>query len=335
MKIAFFEVTETEKENLKRLLDPLQAEFYEDKLREENAELAKDADIVSVFVNSSVSPKIIESLPNLKLIATRSTGFDHIDKGAAAERDIKIVNVPAYGSKSVAEFAFALILTLSRKIFSARHQLIEGDNFDISKLEGFDLHDKTLGIVGTGRIGKNVARIAKGFGMNIIAHDPFPNESFAKEIGFKYVTLPELLSTSDIITLHVPYTKETYHLINKDNIPSIKKGAYLINTARGEIVETDAMITALANGQLAGAGLDVLEGERDLKEEIYLLAKGSKQIKEDFKLLYENQVLLDMPQVVVTPHIAFCSKEAKTEIQKTTVENIKSFISGSPQNLVR
>ena len=336
MRIIFFETTEEEKNYLTELLkseERLDVDFCKDKLQTENLHLAKDAEIISVFVNSEINSEVIASLPKLKLIATRSTGFDHIDFKFAKEKGVKTVNVPAYGSRTVAEFTFGLILNLSRKIFDARRQLLEGDNFDISKLKGFDLCGKTLGVVGTGRIGKNVIKIANGFEMKILAYDVFPDKEFAEKTEFKYVDLPELLSRSDIVTLHAPYNKDTHHLINKDNLPTFKKGAYLVNTARGELVETDALLKALASGHLSGAGLDVLESERQLKEEATIFAKDSDNFK-DFKTLFEDQVLLDMPQVIVTPHIAFYSEEAEREIEKVTVENIKCFLNDAPQNLV-
>ncbi len=336
MKVTFFETAEEEKNYLTELLKPLKSldvDFCKDKLQTENLHIAKDAEIISIFINSELNNKIIDALPKLKLIATRSTGFDHIDLESAKKNGIKITNVPSYGSRTVAEFTFGLILTLSRKIFGARKQLLEGDNFDISKLKGFNLYGKTLGVVGTGKIGKNVIKIANGFEMKIIAHDIFPDKEFAEKIGFKYVNLPELLSQSDIVTLHTPYNESTHHLINKDTILFFKKGAYLINTARGELVETDALLKALTSNHLSGAGLDVLESERQLKEEISIFAKNSDNFK-DFKTLFEDHVLLDMPQVVVTPHIAFYSEEAGQEIEKTTVENIKCFLNGIPQNLV-
>ena len=169
--------------------------------------------------------------------------------------------------------------------------------------------------------------------MKILAYDVFPDKEFAEKTEFKYVDLPELLSRSDIVTLHAPYNKDTHHLINKDNLPTFKKGAYLVNTARGELVETDALLKALASGHLSGAGLDVLESERQLKEEATIFAKDSDNFK-DFKTLFEDQVLLDMPQVIVTPHIAFYSEEAEREIEKVTVENIKCFLNDTPQNIV-
>lgn len=336
MKAVFFETTEEEKNRLTELLKPLislQVDFCEDKLQTENIQIAKDAEIISVFINSEINKEILAALPNLKLIATRSTGFDHLDLESAKENGVKISNVPSYGSRAVAEFTFGLILNLSRKIFEARKQLLEGDNFDISNLKGFNLSGKTLGVVGTGKIGKNVIKIANGFELKIIAYDLFPDKELAEKMGFAYLDLPGLLSQSDIVTLHTPYNESTHHLINKENISLFKPGAYLINTARGELVETDALIQALTSHHLAGAGLDVLESERQLKDEIAILAKGSDNFK-DFKTLFEDQVLLDLPQIIVTPHIAFCSEEAIQEIEQTTAQNISGFLSDASQNLV-
>ena len=333
MKAVFFEVKNHEEEILSPLLAGVERVFSPEKLTAKAVGLAQEAEIVSVFVDSEVSADIIGALPKLKLIATRSTGYDHIDRAFAKTKNIAVANVPSYGARTVAEFAFGLILNLSRKIFNAKHQLVESDNFEIERLEGFDLYGKTLGVVGTGKIGKNMIRIAQGFGMNIIAYDVRPDEEFAQEQNIKYASLDELLAAADIITLHAPYLKETHHLINSANITKIKKGAYLINTARGELVDTDALFKALASGQIAGAGLDVLESERQLKEEAELLTRTPEKIK-DIKTLLQNHVLINLPNVIITPHIAFFSKEAHEEILKTTAENIKAFIAGSAINLV-
>ena len=201
-------------------------------------------------------------------------------------------------------------------------------------MEGFDLTGKTLGVIGTGKIGKNVVKIAKGFGMNVIAYDLFPNLTFAKENDFTYKNLPEVLIESDIVTLHTPYNKENHHLINKENISMMKKGVYFINTARGELVDTNALVWGLQEKIIAGAGLDVLEGEHELKEEVEIFHSPAKMKSlrlEDYKMLLEDHVLMNMPNVIITPHIAFYTKEAVEEILKVTVLNIKGFISGSPQ----
>ena len=192
-----------------------------------------------------------------------------------------------------------------------------------------------MGVIGTGKIGKNVVKIAKGFDMNVIAYDLYPDSAFAKENNFEYKNLTEVVSMSDVITLHTPYNKENHHLLNKKNISLMKKGVYLINTARGALIDTEALLWGLEEGIIAGAGLDVLEDERNLKEEMKILSSGGKEILKDYKILLEDHVLIDMPNVTVTPHIAFYSKEAEEEIMKVTVSNIQGFISGNPTNLVK
>lgn len=334
MRAVFFETTKEDEKVMRKLLNGtgIEAEFFGGKLTSDNIKDAGNADIFSVFIDSEIGRDIIDAVPNLKLIATRSTGFDHIDLEYAHGKNIVVSNVPAYGERTVAEFTFALMLVLSRKIFNAYHQLREEGKFDILGLQGFDLYKKTLGVVGSGKIGKNVIRIAKGFAMDVLAYDIFPDEEFAKKLEFKYVDLPNLLSNSDIVTIHVPYNEKTYHLIDKEGISRMKKGAYLINTARGEVVDTEALLEALISKHLAGAGLDVLEGERALKEEMELVA-GKERI-HDLKTLLQNHAFIDLPQAIVTPHIAFYSEEAKKKILKTTSENIISFMGGKPQNIV-
>ncbi|MDP3799868.1 MAG: NAD(P)-dependent oxidoreductase [bacterium] len=332
MKIAFFE-TRPEEESLISSLLKEECVFVKEKLTKDNIALAQDAEVVSVFINSKIDKEIIDSLPNLKLITTRSTGFDHIDTAYAKEKNIKVANVPSYGSKTVAEFTFALILSLSRKIFEAKSSVLEKQKFNITNLQGFDLNGKTLGVIGTGRIGQNVIKMALAFGMKILANDVKPNNELASRLGFEYTDMENLLKNSDIITLHVPYFAENKHLINSSNIGLMKSGAYLINTARGELIETVALLKALSSKQIAGAGLDVLEAESELKEEAGLLVCGEEKIK-DIKTVLEDHTIMNMPNVLVTPHIAFFSKEACDEISKTTAKNIQSFITGNPENLI-
>lgn len=332
MKIVFFEAREKEEVTLRELISGHDLFFYSEELNSQNAHLAKGADIVSVFVSSEVRSDIIDTLDGVKLIATRSTGFDHIDVAYAKSKGILVTNVPSYGSHTVAEFTFALLLSLSRKIHLACEQMKEKTSYDIVNLEGFDLFGKTIGVIGTGKIGKNVVRIAKGFGMNVLLNDMFPDENFANEVSFKYVSLEKLLRESDIVSLHTPYNKDTHHLINKDNIFLMKKGSLLINTARGEIIETEALVKALLEEHLSGAGLDVLEGERKLKSPSSSVMGDTQN--SDYKTLVEDNVLVDMPQVIVTPHIAFFSKEAEMEIIRTTANNISSFVEGGRSNIV-
>ncbi|MBI3671624.1 hydroxyacid dehydrogenase [Candidatus Azambacteria bacterium] len=288
----------------------------------------RDFEILSVFVDSKISSEVLEKFPNLKFLTTRSTGFDHIDLKACEKRNIPVSYVPGYGDNTVAEFAFGLILSLTRKIYESVDRIKETGKFDFHNLKGVDIKDKTLGVIGTGRIGKETIKIAKGFSMNVIAFDPYPDLSFQKDAGFEYLSLEELLKRSDIITLHCPYTPQTHHLINKESIELIKKGAYLINTARGQIVETEALVEALDRGILAGAGLDVLEEEGEIQDELNFLTKGHPKA-DDMKVMLYDHVLMRMPNVLITPHNAFNSQEALERILHTTIENIKGFQTGN------
>jgi len=331
MKIGFFEVKDWEKKFLKRRLKNFSLEFYPFALEESNWKIAKKFNVISVFIYSRISKEVISSLPSLKLITTRSTGFDHIDLKEAKKRKISVCNVPFYGENTVAEHTFALILSLSRNVHKSYLRTLRGD-FSIEGLKGFDLKDKTLGVIGAGHIGLHVIRIAKGFGMQVLAFDTHQNKFLAEVLGFKYVSLEHLLKNSHIITLHVPYTKSTHHLINRENINLIKKGAILINTSRGAVVDTEALIEALDKKILSGVGLDVLEGEELIKEEKQLLYDKKKL--EALANLVKSHILLSRDNVVFTPHIGFYSQEALERILETTVGNIFRFLEGKPQNVV-
>lgn len=337
MKIVFFELEKTEQPIIAKSFGDSVVSFFEEKLDENNTEKAKDADAICVFINSVINRKVIDAMPNLKFISTRSTGVNHIDCEYAKIRGIQISSVPAYGSHTVAEFTFGLILNLSRNIEKANNYIRESSDFNyFPRMEGFDLEGKTLGVVGTGKIGKNVVKIAKSFAMNVIAYDLFPDLVFAKENNFEYKSFDDVISLSDILTLHTPYTKENHHFINKESISKMKKGVYLINTARGELIDTDALVWGLKEGVIAGAGLDVLEGEKELKEEIEVLSANYRSMKtEEYKMLLEDHILMDMPNVIITPHIAFYTREAVAEILKVTILNIQGFIIGAPVNLVK
>jgi D-lactate dehydrogenase len=230
-----------------------------------------EIEILMPFIHERIGRAEIERMPNLKLIATRSTGYDHIDLAAAAQRGIGVANVPGYGETAVAEQTFALILTLSRKMHLAYTRTQQGD-YSIEGLRGFDLYGKTLGVVGAGAIGLHVIRIAKGFGMNVVAYDVNQNRLLAEVLGFRYVKLDELFATADIITLHAPALSSTQHMINRETLSTMKRGALLINTARGSLIDTHALLWALDTGILAGAGLDALEGEEFLQHEEELLS---------------------------------------------------------------
>jgi D-lactate dehydrogenase len=331
-KIFFFETEDWEKDYvLKSPLNRFAPKFFVEELSEANVSSAQEAEIISVFIYSKIDEKIINSLPNLKLISTRSTGFDHIDIKTCQKKGITVSNVPFYGENTVAEHTFALILSLSRNIHKAYVKTIKSD-FSLEGLIGFDLKGKTLGVIGAGHIGLHVVKMARGFGMNVLAYDVKKNHFLEEVLGFKYATLEELLKSSDILSLHAPYSEKTHHLINKENIKLIKKGAILVNTARGALVDTDAMVYALNEGILAGCGLDVLEGEELIKEEKQIVSENFS--KEKLETLVKNHILMHRENVVITPHIAFYSQEALRRIIETTVENILSFLEDKSRNVV-
>ncbi len=325
MSIAFFEIEQWEIDCIKKQLPSAELFFTKEKLNKDNLPSERNFDVISVFVCSVVDREVINAFPDLKLITTRSAGFDHIDLAAAKEKNILVAYVPGYGDNTVAEFAFGLILTLSRKIYEAYDRIRETGSFSLEGLRGFDLNNKTIGIIGTGRIGKHMVKIAKGFGMKVVAFDARPDENFAKEMGFRYLPFDEVLAQSDIISLHVPYLKSTHHLINSQNISKIKRGALLINTSRGAAVETGALIKGLNEGILAGVGLDVLEEEGAIKDERELVLCGRPE-EHDLKTIIQNHVLIDMPNAIITPHNAFNTQEALQRILNTDIENIKTFI---------
>lgn len=333
MRIAFFEIEGWEEKLIREAFPGEDVFISKDKITSLCLPDTKDFEIISVFVDSRIDKTVLECFPNLKCIATRSTGYDHIDLGTAKERGIAVLYVPGYGDNTVAEFTFGLILNLTRKIYQGIDQIKETGSFSLSGLRGVDLKGKTFGIVGTGRIGKEAAKIARGFNMNVIAYDPYPDQLFASQTGITYMSLNDLLAGSDIVSLHCPYNKDTHHLINKSNVGSIKQGAYLVNTARGAVVETEALVAALQNKQLGGYAADVLEEEGDTKDELELLAFGHPQ-EEELKTMLRNHILMKMPNVLLTPHDAFNSQEALGRILATTLENVKGFLTGGPTHLV-
>lgn len=333
MKLLAFEIDESEKLYLENHLpQDISREYVTDILKPEALEGKEDTTHLIIFVYSQVTGETLEKLPNLKAIFTMSTGYDHIDIEECKKRNITVHSVPFYGENTVAEHTFALILALSRQIVPSVARTHTFD-FNPSGLEGFDLKGKTLGIIGMGHIGSFVARIAKGFSMNILAYDPFPKPELATEIGFTYANLEELLPQSDIVTLHTAYRPETHHIINQESIQLFKKGSYLINTARGGLVETSAIIKGLENGILAGAGLDVLEEECFIKEEKELLSQSFLKTC-DLATVIQDHLLIQDSRVIVTPHNAFNSREALERILETTVTNITSQLEGNLINQV-
>lgn len=331
VRAVFFETEPWEREAVSRELADLDLAFHDDPLSSENCHLARDAAVISVFIRSRLDAEAIDCLPDLRLIVTRSTGFDHVDLAACDRRGIPICNVPFYGENTVGEHTFALILALSRNVHKAYQRTSRGD-FTLEGLRGWDLKGRTIGVVGAGSIGLHVIRIAKGFGMEVLAHDARESHLMAEVLGFRYVPLDELLARSDIVTLHVPYNARTHHLIDREALQKMKRGALLINTARGAVVDTAALLWALDEGILGGAGLDVLEGEQLISEEKELL---SDQVAEDkLRVLLQNHLLMHRPDVVVTPHIAFYSQEALQRIIDVTVGNVRAWLRGHPENVV-
>ncbi len=332
MRIAIFDTKAGEKKYFSKALIGQQLEFSADSLDEKTASLAKNAQAVMVFIASSLKADVLKKMPKLKLVITRSTGFDHIDLKYCQKNNITVCNVPSYGENTVAEHAFALILSLSRNIHQSYLRTMRED-YRIEGLKGFDLHGKTIGVVGAGKIGLHLIKMARGFDMNVLAYDVNQDQFLADVLGFKYASLEKLLAESDIISLHVPDNKFTHHLINRKNIGLIKKGALLINTARGGVVETEALLMALDKKILAGAGLDVVEGENLIMEEKQIAY--DKETADEMLSLVKNHILLSKENVIFTPHIAFYSQEAIERIMEVSAENVLAFVSGQPKNIVK
>ncbi len=331
-KCLFVELQSWEAERLrKRLGESCPARFSTHTLQEEKLEEGRGIEVLSPFIHSRVDQAALDRLPDLALVATRSTGVDHIDLEACRQRGIRVCNVPYYGTNTVAEHTFALMLSLTRKVHKAYEQTVHG-RFSIEGLRGIDLRGRTLGVVGTGAIGTHVIRIALGFQMRVVAFDHKPIHQLANALGFEYVDLDTLLGQADIVTLHSSYTPETHHLIDEKAIARMRDGALLINTARGALVDTEALIAGLRSGKLGGAGLDVLEEEAAIMEEGEMLA--SSYDTRSLLTLVGNTILLRMDNVIITPHIAFNSNEALDKILDTTLKNIEAHQAGVPQNEV-
>jgi len=291
--------------------------------------LDKKTEVLGIFVDSKVDKKVFAALPKLKLIVTFSTGFDHVNLKEAKKRKIPVCNVPTYGENTVAQHAMALLLTISKKIFTSTKRVKEGI-YDYHGLRGFDLKDKTVGIVGTGHIGVYMIKMLSGFDVNITAFDVFPNKELEKKYGFKYVSLNKLLQESDVISLHVPLLPTTKHMINKKNIKKMKKGVVIINTARGGLVDPEALVWGLESGQVAGAGMDVMEEEGILHNPEILLTGKLPAI--DIKEGLMEQIIIDHENTIITPHSAFNTTEAIKRIIDTNVDNIQKFTAGETQN---
>ncbi len=332
MKIAVFELEAWEREAFQKLADEHELVLTDRQLSLDNAAEFADAEVLCIFIYSDLGANVLRQFPKLKLITTRSTGFDHIDTDYCRQHNIVISNVPRYGDNTVAEHVFALLLAISHRLPEAIDRTRRGD-FSQKNLQGFDLRGKTLGVLGTGHIGRHVCRIAKGFGMEVVAYDVQPDHDFADELGICYATQPQLLISSDVITLHVPYNQKTHHLLSTEQFQIMKQGVVLINTSRGDVIDTRSLLQALASGRVRAAGLDVLSEEPSIREEAELIRTIFSRTHDLDSLLIDH-VLLRMRNVIVTPHSAFNTREAVQRIIDTTIDNIQMFANGTPENLV-
>lgn len=293
--------------------------FLEDRLTAHTAALAEGCGAVCVFVNDTVDAEVLALLAaqGTKLVATRSTGYNQIDTEAAARLGIAVVRVTDYSPHSVAEFAVGLLLAVNRKIARGSARTRDG-NFDLDGLMGFDLHGKTVGVIGTGKIGTIFARIMTGFGCTVVGHDRYPSPAF-EALGGRYVGVDELLACSDVVSLHCPLTDDTRHIVNAESLARAKRGSVLVNTSRGGLIDTDAAIQALKTGQLGGLAIDVYEQEANL----FFQDLSSTIICDDV-----IQRLVSFPNVIVTGHQAFFTVEAIGQIMRTTIESITAFERG-------
>jgi D-lactate dehydrogenase len=330
-RVVFFEVEPWEEEYFRDHLHGFDLTFYPHRLTPHTVAEAESADYLACFVYSNLKSPTLDTLPNLKGIATMSVGTNHIDLTVTRERGITVCNVPAYGPNTVAEHAIALLLSLSRQIVPSVDRTKDGA-FDYRGLIGWDVMGKTLGIIGTGKIGAHVARIAHGLGMRLVAYDMKPNRELTEKFAVEYLSLPQLLHASDVITLHCPLVDANKHLIGREQFAQMKPGTVLINTARGGLVDTRALLEALEDGKISQAGIDVLEDEELLQEEREFFSPYF-QLK-DYQTAMADHALMRHPNVIVTPHNAFNSREALKNILDTTVKNIRGMVESDPVNVV-
>jgi len=344
MKIYFVEVESSERRFFESELANHEVRFVSSL-----QEVEEDAEIVSTFVYSRIDRSFLDGHPAVKLIATRSTTHDHLELENCAKRDVTMCVVPSYGDHVVAEHTFALLLAVARRLRESM-TLNDDSRFSYEALRGFELRSKTFGIIGAGRIGLRTVPIARSFGMNVIACDIRPRPELARELGFRYVAFEELLAGSDIISLHANLNPSSYHILNREAFAKCRPGVVIINTARGKLIDTNALIEALDQGIVAGAGLDVLgeesvmrrRAERIISDQIIqkirepierpiVATRDPLRTKEIEKLMRLGGLLL-RPEVVCTPHTAFNCMEAIERINRVTLENIKAFIAGTPIN---
>ena len=315
MKITFLGLNKEEIDFFKETFLGQDMDFFTENLGKIKIEEIIDSQILCLNAFSKLDAITLSKFNDLNLIATRSTGYDHIDLNYCNEHGIAVKNVPLYGDVTIAEYTFAMLLTLSRKVLEGKQKILDG-RFDKEDLQGFDLEGKTIGIIGGGNIGINVANMALGFGMNVLVYDMAEDKKLAKKVGFSYTSMEKLLQESDVVSLHVPYNEKTYHMIDDNSFNQMKQGVILLNTARGEIIDTKELIHALESKKIGAVGLDVFEGE------------GVFQTTKDPNDEHMDNIkrVLQFDNVLITPHNAFNTKEAVQRINETTVINIQEFI---------
>lgn len=326
MKIAVFSTEKYDRQFLEAANTVSNANhefiFHETRLEAKTAALATGCEAICVFVNDEVNAETLEILAHqgIRLVALRCTGFNNVDLETAVKVGIKVVRVTAYSPYSVAEFAIGMMMMLNRKLHKAYNRVRE-ENFSLNGLLGFDLHSRKVGIIGTGKIGFIVAQILHGFGCNIVAYDPYPNPKFEEIGNTRYVDLPELLGSSDIISLHCPLTPENYHLIDAKTVAQMKPGVMLINSSRGQLIDTEAIIEGIKSGIIGYLGIDVYEQEKNL----FFKDLSDTIIQDDTFLLLQS-----FPNVAITSHQAFFTQEAMNDIASTTISSITDFAEGNP-----
>ncbi len=328
IKIAFFDTKDYDREMFDKYNSEYNYEitYFKTKLNEETAVLATGFNVVCIFVNDTANKVVLEKLKSLgvKLIALRCAGYNNVEISHLPS-GLGVVRVPAYSPYAVAEHTAGLLLALDRKVYKS-YQRTKKYNFSLDGLLGFDIHGKTVGVIGTGKIGKVFINIMNGFGANVIAYDVYQDKKAEEELNFKYTTLDEIYKNADIISLHCPLTEENHNMINKDSIAKMKKGVILLNTSRGKLINAKDLVDCLEKGMIGGVGLDVFEDE----EEYFLNDMSNSYIRDA-----ELSILLSMPNVVITAHQAFFTKEALEKIVSTTLSNIKEYIeTGKCKNIV-
>jgi D-lactate dehydrogenase len=328
MKMLFFEISDKDCERFKQTFKDDEVICYQRPLNLDSIpQNHTDADIISTFIHSDISKSVLNRFNKLKLIVTRSTGFNHIDCNYAKQKNIPVSFTPTYASITVAEHTFALIFALARKLIKSCER-VRNEDFFCSELAPFDLHNKTLGIIGLGNIGTHVAKIAQAFGMKVIAYDVLK-----KDRTVELVSLEELLKKSDLVSLHLPLVDSTHHFIDSEKLTLMNPSAYLINTARGELIDTKALVTALENQEIAGAALDVLEDECSLQNPLSIVLQDNPSA-ERLQTLTLNHYLMHMPNVIITPHSAFLSNESMERRTSECIEIITAFKKGEARNVV-